>query len=50
MNQKPKSLAVFDGETLMDKRLPKRSFCIETFLPEGISMLGGAPKIGKSWM
>ena len=50
MQQKPKPLAVIDGETLMDKRLPKRSFCIETLLPEGISMLGGAPKIGKSWM
>ena len=50
MNQKVKPLAVIDGETLMDARLPKRSFCIETLLPEGISMLGGAPKIGKSWM
>ena len=50
MQQIPKPLAVIDGETLMDKRLPKRSFCIETLLPEGISMLGGAPKIGKSWM
>ena len=48
--QKPIPLAVIDGETLMDARLPKRSFCIETLLPEGISMLGGAPKIGKSWM
>ncbi len=44
------SVAVYDGETLMDAILPKRSFCIETLLPEGISMLGGAPKIGKSWM
>ena len=47
---KPKPLTVIDGETLMDARLPLRSFCIETLLPEGISMLGGAPKIGKSWM
>ncbi len=50
MNQNATPLAVVDGETLMDARLPKRSFCIETLLPEGISMLGGAPKIGKSWM
>ena len=50
MQQKPIPLAVIDGEPLMDKRLPKRSFFIETLLPEGISMLGGAPKIGKSWM
>ena len=50
MQQNHKPLTVIDGETLMDARLPKRSFCIETLLPEGISMLGGAPKIGKSWM
>ena len=48
--QTPKRLAVIDGETLMDARLPKRSFCVETLLPEGISMLGGAPKVGKSWI
>ena len=48
--QTPKRLAVIDGETLMDARLPKRNFCVETLLPEGISMLGGAPKVGKSWM
>ena len=45
-----KKLNVIDGETLMDARLPKRNFCVETLLPEGISMLGGAPKVGKSWM
>ena len=50
MNQKTNQLTVIDSETLMDARLPRRSFCIETLLPEGISMLGGAPKIGKSWM
>ena len=50
MQQNHKPLTVIDGETLLDTRLPKRSFCIETLLPEGISMLGGAPKIGKSWM
>ena len=48
--QNIKRLAVIDGETLMDARLPKRSFCVETLLPEGISMLGGAPKVGTSWM
>ena len=48
--QNVKRLAVIDGETLMDARLPQRNFCVETLLPEGISMLGGAPKVGKSWM
>ena len=50
MQQNRKPLTVIDGETLLDTRLPKCSFCIDTLLPEGISMLGGAPKIGKSWM
>lgn len=47
---KEKRLTVIDGETLMDARFPKCKFCIDTLLPAGISMLGGAPKIGKSWM
>ena len=48
--QTTKKLAVIDGETLMDARLPKQRFCVQTLLPQGISMLGGAPKVGKSWM
>lgn len=43
-------LTVIDGETLMDMRLEPTKFCVESLLPQGISMLGGAPKIGKSWM
>ena len=49
MNNK-KQLTVIDGETLMDARLPRMSYCIDTLLPKGIAILGGAPKIGKSWM
>ena len=29
-----KKLNVIDGETLMDTRLPKRNFCVETLLPD----------------
>lgn len=43
-------LTVIDGETLMDMKLPPTKFCVETLLPQGISILGGAPKIGKSWL
>ncbi len=50
MNKNTTPLIVVDGETLMDMRMPKRSFCIETLLPKGVFILGGAPKIGKSWM
>ena len=43
-------LAVIDGETLQDMRFQPGKFCIDTLLPQGVSMLGGAPKNGKSWM
>lgn len=43
-------LKIIDGETLMEKRFPKTKFCIDTLLPQGITILGGAPKIGKSWL
>ena len=50
MNERKNMLTVVDGETLMDMKLPPTKFCVETLLPQGISILGGAPKIGKSWM
>ena len=47
---KKQMLTVIDGETLMDKRLPPAKFCIETLLPQGLCILAGAPKFGKSWL
>lgn len=44
------NLTVIDGETLMDKRLAPTRFCVETLLPQGLCILGGAPKVGKSWL
>ena len=49
MSEKKNKLTVIDGETLMDTRLEPTKFCIDTLLPQGITILGGAPKIGKSW-
>ena len=43
-------LNVIDRETLMEKRFSKAKFCIDTLLPQGVIVLGGAPKIGKSWL
>lgn len=43
-------LAVIDGETLADMRLPPTRFCVQTLLPQGVTVLGGAPKVGKSWL
>lgn len=34
----------------MDKRLAPTKFCVETLLPQGLCILAGAPKIGKSWL
>ena len=43
-----KKLQVVDGETLMDTRLEPTRFVVEQLLPQGLALLGGAPKIGKS--
>ena len=43
-------LAVIDSETLVDMRLPPQRFCVQTLLPQGMSILGGSSKIGKSWL
>ena len=48
--QKSKKLAVIDGETLMDMRLEPVRYCIEDVLSQGVAMICGSPKIGKSWM
>jgi len=45
-----KELEIIDGETLMDMALPRTRFCVQTLLPQGVTILGGAPKIGKSWL
>lgn len=50
MEKEVKLLEMVDGETLMDMQFPKSRFCIQSLLPQGVSILGGAPKIGKSWM
>ena len=50
MQGNPHKLTVIDGETLMDKRLPPTKFCVDTLLPQGLCILGGSPKVGKSWL
>ena len=44
------NLTVIDGETLADMRLPPAQYCVKSLLHQGVTILGGAPKIGKSWM
>lgn len=43
-------LIAVDGETLWDLEFAAQRFCIRDFLPQGLCILGGAPKIGKSWL
>ena len=50
MTDEKTKLAVIDGETLMDMKLPPTKFCVDTLLPQGLCILGGASKIGKSWL
>lgn len=44
------SLRVIDGQTLMDTELAVPKFCVKGLLPQGLCILGGAPKVGKSWL
>lgn len=43
-------LNTIDGETLMDTYFAPVKFCVDTLLPKGVAILGGASKIGKSWL
>lgn len=43
-------LCYIDGETLMAQRSEPTAFCIGSLLPQGLCILGGDPKTGKSWM
>ena len=42
-------LKTIDADTLMTTPLPTTKFIVEGLLPEGVHILAGAPKIGKSW-
>ena len=45
-----KKFNAIDGETLMDMNLPRTKFIIQGILPQGLAIIAGAPKIGKSWL
>ena len=48
MNQTP--LTYLDGETLMSTILPPIRFVVDRLLPQGLHILAGSPKVGKSWL
>lgn len=47
MNQHLKTI---DGETLMSKPLAPIRFVVQSIIPQGLHILAGAPKVGKSWL
>lgn len=48
MRQAP--LQCIDGETLMTTPMPPIQFIISGLLPQGLHILAGPPKVGKSWL
>ena len=40
-------LAVIDGETLADMRLPPAQYCVKSLLHQGVTILGGRAEGGK---
>jgi len=44
------ALEIIDGKTLLEKDLPPIRFVIDKILPQGLFILAGSPKIGKSWL
>ena len=43
------TLKTVDAETLLTTLLPSTRFIVDRLLPQGLHILAGAPKIGKSW-
>ena len=43
-------LSAISGANLMDLEFMLQEFVVHGLLPNGLSILGGAPKIGKSWL
>ena len=43
-------LKTIDADTLLSTPLPVTKFIVEGLLPEGLHILAGSPKVGKSWL
>jgi len=49
-NNKSNKLTTIDYNTLMKQEYAPLKFAIDDILPQGLFILAGAPKIGKSWL
>jgi RecA-family ATPase len=43
-------LKTIDGATLMSQPLKPLNFIVDTLLSQGLHILAGSPKVGKSWL
>ena len=43
-------LQTIDADTLQSTAYEPVSFVVDDLLPQGLHLLAGAPKIGKSWL
>lgn len=50
MSKETNLLKTIDGETLLNSPLKSPEFIISKLIPQGLHLLGGSPKIGKSWL
>lgn len=48
--KKETRLLTIDGETLMSQPLTPLNFVVDTLLSQGLHILAGSPKVGKSWL
>lgn len=46
----PEKLRIVDADALLSTPLEKTLFLVEGLIPQGVTLLGGASKIGKSWL
>lgn len=56
MREQPKPITetttfkTMNGETLLNQPLETQPFLVSHLIPQGLHILGGAPKVGKSWL
>lgn len=43
-------LKTVDAETLLSTPMNKIMFVVENLIPQGVNVISGASKIGKSWL
>jgi len=50
ISPEPKHFKVYSGRDLLTQQFPEPRWAIKGLLPEGLTILAGRPKSGKSWM